>query len=128
MIGSAADPQRNSLVLARGLLSDAGGPHHKNRGSVMPRLRGAMTTELALNVHSNAIGALIAGAVLMIASMLSAMRDLPALTGLGHWIALVFGVVIVIYGTAAFRYRRDARLDDVPSSRRHLHRIARCET
>lgn len=87
-----------------------------------------MTPELALNIPSNAFGALSAAAVLMIASMLRAMLDLPALTELWPSIALVFGAVMVIYGTAALRYRRDARLDDVPSGRPHLPRIARCET
>jgi hypothetical protein len=49
--------------------------------------------------------ALYAGAALIGVPLLAALRGTPLSSETGHWIALVFGVTLVLYGASRLRRR-----------------------
>lgn len=53
-----------------------------------------------LPVWPDASSALYAGTVLVATPLLAAIGGIPTLTKLGHWAALLFGVAMLVYGSA----------------------------
>ena len=62
------------------------------------------TVPLALNsqlpVWPDASGALYAGTVLITTPLVAAIGSVLTLTELSHWAAVLFGVAMLVYGTA----------------------------
>ena len=74
---------------------------------------------LAINaqmpVWPDVSSALYAGTVLVATPLLAAIGGIPTLTKLGHWAALLFGVAMLVYGSAGIGRSRSGEVE----ARRH---------